>query len=71
MPFSPLLHSFDEDDLHVMHEAYLRLCEALGIRMSENDDPARLRVAQTVINLAQWGAKPGELQGLALARLRD
>jgi hypothetical protein len=66
-----LLHSFDEEDLHTMHDAYLRLCERLGIRMTDTDDGARLRVAQVIVELAQSGTKPGDIEAVALAKLRD
>lgn len=66
-----LLHSFDEEDLHTMHETYLRLCEKLGIRMIDADDGARLRVAQAIVELAQSGTKPSDMEALALAKLRD
>ena len=65
------LHSFDEEDLHTMHEAYLRLCEKLGIRRTDADDGARLRVAQAIVELAQSGATASDLEALALAKLRD
>jgi hypothetical protein len=63
------LHSFDESELHAMHEVYLRLCDRINVHAGEAGDALRIRIARAIVDLARSGIKPDQLEAQAMAKL--
>lgn len=65
----PILHSFDESELHAMQQAYLHICGRLNALVDDSEDVLRIRIARVIVDLAQSGIKPEHLEARALAKL--
>jgi hypothetical protein len=65
----PILHSFDEAELHAMQQAYLHICGRLNVPVEDREDVLRIRIARVIVDLAQSGIKPENLEAQAMAKL--
>lgn len=63
MPITPFLayQAFEPEVVEIMSAAFVATCDALGLEIGDDDDPATRFVAEKVIELAQRGIRDPDM----------